>query len=198
MRLQAPRHVQAEICDFPAHALQHGRSLIAALVLSSVALCAEPGPVDAKAEVYFSPDSSCAEVVVRELGQAKRSVLVQAYSFTSPTIAQAMVDAQKRGVKVKVILDRSQRSDPESCADFLANAGVHVRIDTKQTKAHNKIVIIDEDVVLTGSFNLNSPGEERISDNLIVLHSKELAAKYIENWMKHHEHAKKYQAKEQQ
>jgi len=171
--------------------------MFAALLLSSAALGAEPGPVDAKAEVYFSPGSSCTAAVVREIGEAKRSVLVQAYSFTSPTIAQAMVDAHKRGVRVKVILDKSQRSDPESCADFLINAGVQVRIDSKHAKAHNKIVIIDDEVVLTGSFNLNSPDEERIADNLLVLHSKELAARYIENWMEHHGHAKKYEAKEQ-
>ena len=62
-------------------------------------------------EAFFSPRGGATDVVVRELGKAKQEILVQAYSFTSAPIAKALVDAHKRGVKVTVVLDRSQRSD---------------------------------------------------------------------------------------
>jgi len=171
---------------------------VAASLLAFAASGSEPGPVDAKAEVYFSPGSGCSEAIVRELGEAKQSVLVQAYSFASLPIAQAMVDAHKRGVKVYVILDKSQRTEPESSADFLANAGLHVKVDAKHHKAHNKVIIIDDEVVLTGSFNFNSTAAEQNADNLVVLRGKELAARYVENWKEHYVHSKKYRGGEQE
>ena len=75
-------------------------------------------------EVYFSPKGGCTEAVVRELDAAKTSVLVQAYSFTSTPIAKALLMAHKRGVKVEVILDKSQRTEKYSEADFLVNVGI--------------------------------------------------------------------------
>ena len=67
-------------------------------------------------EVYFSPNGGCTEAVVRELGKAQKTVYVQAYSFTSKPIAQALVDAHKRGVDVQVVLDKSQRTEKYSRA----------------------------------------------------------------------------------
>ena len=59
-------------------------------------------------EVYFSPNGGCTDAIVRELDKAQSTVLVQAYSFTSYKIAKALLDAHKRGVKVEIILDKSQ------------------------------------------------------------------------------------------
>jgi phosphatidylserine/phosphatidylglycerophosphate/cardiolipin synthase-like enzyme len=69
--------------------------------------------------VYFSSRGGCTEAIVKELGQATVPVLVQAYSFTSAPIAKALLDAHKRGVKVEVILDKSQRTEKYSSATFL-------------------------------------------------------------------------------
>ena len=65
-------------------------------------------------EVFFSPKGGCTEAVVKEINAAKTTILVQAYSFTSTPIAKALVDAHKRGVKVEVILDKSQRTEKYS------------------------------------------------------------------------------------
>ena len=61
--------------------------------------------------VRFSPNGGCTQLVVDTLAQAKQTVFVQAYSFTSAPIAQALVDAGRRGVKVEAILDKSQRTE---------------------------------------------------------------------------------------
>jgi phosphatidylserine/phosphatidylglycerophosphate/cardiolipin synthase-like enzyme len=68
-------------------------------------------------EVYFSPKGGCTDAIVRELDKAQNTVLVQAYSFTSYKIAKGLLDAHKRGVKVEIILDKSQRSDQYSSAE---------------------------------------------------------------------------------
>jgi phosphatidylserine/phosphatidylglycerophosphate/cardiolipin synthase-like enzyme len=112
-------------------------------------------------QVYFSPDGGCTEAVVRELGKAKSTVLVQAYSFTSAPIAKALVEAKKRGVKIQVILDKSQRREKYTEADFLLHAGVPTWIDAKHAIAHNKIMVIDSHTVLTGSFNFTKAAEEK-------------------------------------
>ena len=81
--------------------------------------------------------------MVKEIDAAKDSVLVQAYSFTSAPIAKALVDAHKRGVKIEVILDKSQRTEKYSSADFVLHAGIPTLIDAKHAIAHNKIMVID-------------------------------------------------------
>jgi phosphatidylserine/phosphatidylglycerophosphate/cardiolipin synthase-like enzyme len=93
-------------------------------------------------EVYFSPNGGCTDAIVRELDKAQSTVLVQAYSFTSYKIAKALLDAHKRGVKVEIILDKSQKSHQYSSADFLANSGMSVKIDSEHAIAHNKIMVI--------------------------------------------------------
>jgi phosphatidylserine/phosphatidylglycerophosphate/cardiolipin synthase-like enzyme len=62
-------------------------------------------------KVYFSPQGGCTKAVVDVLSKAKTSINVQTYSFTSAPIAKALVDAHKRGVKVQVILDKSQKTE---------------------------------------------------------------------------------------
>ena len=97
---------------------------------------------------------------------AKESVQVQAYSFTSAPITKALVDAHKRGVKIQVVLDKSQRTERYSSADFLQHAGIATFIDTKHAIAHNKI-IIDGATVITGTFNFTQAAEERNAENLL-------------------------------
>ena len=142
-------------------------------------------------EVCFSPKGGCTEAVVKKLNEAKSSVLVQAYSFTSVPIAKALVDAYKRGVKVNVILDRSQRTEKYSEVDFLKNAEVTTYIDSQHAIAHNKIMVIDGVIVITGSFNFTKQAEISNAENLLVIYSPELAAKYTANWKHHAEHSER-------
>jgi phosphatidylserine/phosphatidylglycerophosphate/cardiolipin synthase-like enzyme len=83
--------------------------------LSALAVAAEK---EQPIEVYFSPGVSCTEAIVRELSNAKQTVHVQAYSFTSQPIARALTEAEKRGVKVIAILDASKRAKNYSATDL--------------------------------------------------------------------------------
>jgi phosphatidylserine/phosphatidylglycerophosphate/cardiolipin synthase-like enzyme len=143
-------------------------------------------------EVYFSPKGGCTEAVVKELSTAKTTVLVQAYSFTSTPIAKALLEAHKRGVQVQVILDKSQRTEKYSEADFLVNVGIPIKIDAQHAIAHNKVMVIDGQTVITGSFNFTKNAEENNAENLLVIRSPELAAKYTANWQAHAGHSDPY------
>lgn len=144
------------------------------------------------AEVYFSPKGGCTEAIVHALGAAKQTVFVQAYSFTSKPIFAALLAAQKRGVKVQLLLDRSNLSQKSSEADDAVDAGVFVLIDSKHEIAHNKIMIIDSELVITGSFNFTHNAEESNAENLLLLRSKEVAARYADNWRDHARHSETY------
>ena len=165
--------------------------LIFPLVLSVSAL-ASPAP---EISVYFSPTGGCTEAVVKELQSARSNVLVQAYSFTSAPIAKALVVAHRRGVAVAVILDKSQRTEKYSEADFLAHAGIRTLIDAKHAIAHNKIMVIDGATVITGSFNFTKAAEEFNAENLLVIRDRALAERYAENWRAHEAHSAEYQGR---
>ena len=166
------------------------------VALAAMILCAVQNPAAdskncPKIQVFFSPDGGCTEAVVKALEKAKKTVFVQAYSFTSAPIAKALVDAQRRGVQVKVILDKSQETQKYSSATFLVHEGVSTLIDFKHPIAHNKIMIIDQNRVVTGSFNFTREAEKN-GENLLLIDDAELAATYTSNWKNHQRHAEKY------
>jgi phosphatidylserine/phosphatidylglycerophosphate/cardiolipin synthase-like enzyme len=142
--------------------------------------------------VCFTPGGQCTEAIVKTLDAAQRTNLVQAYSFTSAPIAKALLDAHTRGVQVQVILDKSQRSEKYSSADFLANQGVPTMIDANHAISHNKVMIIDGETVLTGSFNFTKAAQEKNAENLLLLRDPTLAAQYTQNWEAHRQHSQPY------
>ncbi len=134
-------------------------------------------------QVCFTPGGNCTADIVNVINQAHKSLLIQAYQFTSPPIARAVVDAKNRGVDVKIILDKTQYSDKKySSAQFFANEGVPVWIDYRPHIAHNKIMIIDNQIVITGSFNFTRNAQDHNAENLLIIKSPQLASIYQNNW----------------
>ncbi|HLY74888.1 MAG TPA: phospholipase D family protein [Planctomycetota bacterium] len=159
------------------------------------ALATAPGTGAPAWEVHFSPNGGCTEAVVKALAGARTSIYVQAYSFTSAPIAKALVDAARRGVNVDVVLDKSQRTEKYSSADFVAHEGIPTRIDAAHAIAHNKVMVIDGTTVLTGSFNFTKAAEEHNAENLLVIQDRVLAEKYLANWKIHADHSEPYAGK---
>jgi phosphatidylserine/phosphatidylglycerophosphate/cardiolipin synthase-like enzyme len=143
-------------------------------------------------EVRFSPKGGCTDAIVGELNAARSSILIQAYSFTSAPIAKAIVEAHRRGVHVEAILDSSHKTAKYSEADFLYNAGIPVMLDSRHAIAHNKIIIIDGQVVLTGSFNFTKSAEQSNAENLLIIRDTALADQYTANWKLHAKHSEPY------
>jgi phosphatidylserine/phosphatidylglycerophosphate/cardiolipin synthase-like enzyme len=119
-------------------------------------------------------------------------MLVQAYSFTSAPIAKALLEAHTRGVQVQVILDKSQRTEKYASADFLANQGVPTKIDAEHAIAPSKVIIIDGETVITGSFNFTKAAQEKNAENLLIIRDPALADQYIQNWQSHAQHSQPY------
>jgi phosphatidylserine/phosphatidylglycerophosphate/cardiolipin synthase-like enzyme len=171
-------------------------TVIFLIVISPPTTIPQEKPTICNWEVYFSPHGGCTESIIRELNKAKNSILVQAYSFTSAPVAKALLNAHKRGVKIEVILDKSQRTQKYSSATFLYNQGISVKIDAQHAIAHNKVMIIDGETVITGSFNFTKAAEESNAENLLVIKDEKFAERYIRNWQEHDRHSEVYVGKE--
>jgi phosphatidylserine/phosphatidylglycerophosphate/cardiolipin synthase-like enzyme len=116
---------------------------------------------NAPTQVYFSPNRGCTEVIIRKIDLAKKEILVQPYSFTSQPIAKDLLGAHKRGVKVQDVMVKSQRSKKYTSATFLANVGIPTYIDPAHFIAHNKVMVIDREIVIRWSFNFTRQLREK-------------------------------------
>jgi phosphatidylserine/phosphatidylglycerophosphate/cardiolipin synthase-like enzyme len=143
-------------------------------------------------QVCFTPEENCSDEIVSLIETAKSTVFLQAYTFTSSQITNALLRAKKRGVRVEVILDKSARIAKYSSGDILANKGIPVFIDSVHTTAEDKVILIDEETVVTGSLNFTKPALEGSAGNLLILRHKFIVKKYLENWKLHKSHSDSY------
>jgi phosphatidylserine/phosphatidylglycerophosphate/cardiolipin synthase-like enzyme len=169
---------------------------IVGLVLAvAIGSAVSPPPVpaaDVQWEVCFTPGGDCAKMIVTSIAEARRTIVVQAYSFTSKPIARALVAAHERGVRVTVILDQSSLKEHHASADLLARSGMEVFVDGAHVLAHNKVMVIDDETVITGSFNFTYAAQRDNAENLLILHDPALAARYLNNWKAHRTHSEAY------
>jgi len=161
--------------------------ILAGLLLASPALAESRAAEQPAWQVCFTPGQDCTRLIVQKIGAARRSILVQAYSFTSPPILAALKAPHHRGVDVKVIVDKSSARPRKSgagysAATYLSNAGVRVWVDVNVAIAHNKVMVIDSAMVITSSFNFTVAAQSHNAENLVVIEDRALAAKYRENW----------------
>lgn len=171
-------------------------ALAAGLVAAAVfAAAPQPLPVRGSIQVAFTPGDDPGTLIVDAVRNAKQQILVQTFSFTHKRIADALVEARRRGVDVQVIADQEQaHSIKTSLVDEIARQGVPVWLDGEHAAAHNKVMIIDSAqpgaCVITGSFNFTHAGQYRNAENVILLcGNQDLAEAYAANWRRHKPHA---------
>jgi phosphatidylserine/phosphatidylglycerophosphate/cardiolipin synthase-like enzyme len=147
-------------------------------------------------DCHFSPKGGCTDAIVREIQHARHEILVLAYSFTSKPIAQALVDAKLRGIHVDIVLDFSNEHEVYSDLHFFLEQGLAPVIDPHHAIAHNKVMIIDNRTLLTGSFNFTQHAENDNAENLLVIKGHpELVRAYKENFHSHKAHARPAEVK---
>ena len=142
-----------------------------------------PAAVPATVSVCFTPGTYCTGALLHELYAARQTIYFQAYSFTSSKIANALVTMKKKGVDVKVILDKSQfQCGKFSQRNYLIKQGVPVWDDYQPNIAHNKIAIVDSNLVETGSFNFTNAAQRYNAENMVFIQSPEIARQFEANW----------------
>jgi phospholipase D len=136
---------------------------------------------DAKCSICFTPSQNCTKKIINKIDAARKEILVQSYSFTSPEIAEALIRAKKRGIKVVCLFDKSQKNN--FLFPKLKEADIRVEIDNVPGIAHNKVMIIDEHTVLTGSFNFTKAAQFRNTENSVCIQSSVIALQYKQNFL---------------
>lgn len=133
-----------------------------------------------RVEVYFAPDDHPARRLIELIQNAEQSVYFLAYSFTSDSLADAMLESAQNGVTIAGVFEASQyASNVGTEFDRLREAGLDVRLDGNDRNMHHKIIILDEQIVITGSYNFSSNAETRNDENIVIVHDPALAQLYL-------------------
>ena len=135
-------------------------------------------------EVYFSPDDNFKSRVLELINSATSSIKILAYSFTDKDIANALIDAKDRGVKVKVIVDGKWSDNVYSKDEYLQDYGVDLKRFYSSSILHDKVIIVDKNITVTGSYNFTESANSRNRENSIIVHNSLAAKLYIEEFNK--------------
>jgi phosphatidylserine/phosphatidylglycerophosphate/cardiolipin synthase-like enzyme len=144
-----------------------------------------------KYSVHFSPKGGCENAIVNLIRSAKKSIKVQAYGFTNSNIIKAL-EFVNSDVEVQVVLDKSNVKNSEgwvkgkSLSLFFDGK---VYIDHKHSIAHNKVIIVDSEIVETGSYNFTEAAELHNAENCLIIYDKGLAKEYEDNFKLHLNHS---------
>jgi len=157
--------------------MRQGRSF-PLIIISFWILCAAPVAAEMVVQACFSPAGKCSSLIIREIQQAKKELLVAIYAFTSDELATAVVQAKKRGLAVQVVIDRDfDAGNERSKGKFLEAQRVPVRriaaikstpIEKEAGLMHQKFAVFDRNTLLTGSYNWTHAADRLNDENLLL------------------------------
>lgn len=162
------------------------------VTLSLALICWSAQAAGQQIKLYFSPNGGAAHAIAEEINAAKKSIFVETYSISESEITDALIGASARGVPVRIIVDKHQQNDIYSSAPRLSTAGIRVVTDRVEALHHNKVMVIDDTVTITGSMNFTNAGNKENAENTLIIHDTTIAAAYSANWQKHNDHASTY------
>ena len=136
-------------------------------------------------ECYFFPNPSNEQRVVNMFRTCKKTLDLAIFTFTRDSIAQAILEANQRGVKIRCIGDDGNSKVKGSDVRLLASNGIPCKTDNNlRFHMHNKMAIIDNSVVITGSFNWTSQAVNKNQDNILFIEDKNIATQYTDYYNK--------------
>ncbi len=156
-----------------------------------------PNPViginGSQVEVYFSPDDGVASRIIDLLSSAQESIYFLAYSFNADGIADVILRQAQAGVKIAGVFEKTQVSANAASTEYhrLKEASLDVWLDGNPKNMHDKIILIDEQIVITGSYNFTAAAEDKNDENILVIHNPEIASQYLQDFWRIYRRAKK-------
>lgn len=142
-----------------------------------------PLPLPNEISVCFTPNKKCQDLLLKAINSTQKSIKVQAYSLKDPDVINALIDVQKSGKSVQILLDKEHlHGKSKSILTDMKTSGILVKIEKTSGLSHNKIMIIDEKTIVTGSYNFSKGAYKRNSENLLILSDEALSKQYLENF----------------
>ena len=142
-------------------------------------------------DIRFSPKGGGLALALGAINHAQDHIYAHAYSFTSKPISEALIAAHRRGVTVKLLIDKRESKSRYCRAEALMQAGIEVQIDPVAGLAHNKVLIIDNTRIVTGSFNWSASAENRNAENILLITSEKVNTIYTHNWHTRYQRARR-------
>jgi phosphatidylserine/phosphatidylglycerophosphate/cardiolipin synthase-like enzyme len=134
-------------------------------------------------DIYFSPDDHVQAALLDLLNNARSSIYFLSYSFTADPLSKAIQQRAKAGLTVAGVMDADQvRTNIGTEYDAFRMAGLDVRLDDEPGLMHHKVLIIDAQTVVMGSYNFTASAENNNDENLVVIVSPEIAAQYMQEF----------------
>ena len=137
-------------------------------------LLPKDAPANDASEAFFSPDDNCVNKIVRMFEAARKSVDICVFTITDDRIKDAILDAHRRKVAIRIISDNDKAGDRGSDVDELARRGVAVRVDQTEFHMHHKYALFDDRQLLTGSYNWTHSAAKFNEENFIVTNDADL------------------------
>jgi phosphatidylserine/phosphatidylglycerophosphate/cardiolipin synthase-like enzyme len=135
-------------------------------------------------ENYFSTHDQPAKHIVAAVRHARRSIHFLAFSFTHDGIAQAMLDRAAAGAEVGGVFEKTQVATGHSEYERLRAAGLAVYLDGNPRNMHHKVIVIDGEIVVAGSFNFSESADKSNDENVLIIYNRAVAAKFEEEYQR--------------
>jgi phosphatidylserine/phosphatidylglycerophosphate/cardiolipin synthase-like enzyme len=136
-------------------------------------------------ENYFSPNGGVASHILDVLRSARSSVHFMAFAFTRNDFSDVLIDKVGRGVTVQGVFERRQvDAGADAAWNAFRRAGLDVRLDGNPYTLHSKVIIVDQQIVVVGSYNFSRNAEESNNENVLIIHDAGIAAAYFIEWQR--------------
>jgi len=136
-----------------------------------------------KIKNYFCPEDHCAQQVEEELKKAQKEIYFMIFSFTHKNIGNVLLLKKSENLTLRGVMDASQISQ-YSVYDLFKYQGVDVLKDGNKYKLHHKVFIIDNQTVITGSFNPSAGGDEKNDENVLIIEDEAIAQRFLQEFEK--------------
>ncbi len=131
-------------------------------------------------DTFFSPDDGVANQIATVLNSAEESVFFLAFSFTSNDLGDLVREKADAGLTVRGVMDEEQVGSNQGTEfDPFKQADLDVRIDGIDGQMHHKVFIVDESIVVLGSYNFSRAAEERNDENVLIIYDPALAEQFM-------------------
>ncbi|MDO8740966.1 MAG: phospholipase D-like domain-containing protein [Candidatus Woesearchaeota archaeon] len=133
-----------------------------------------------KIENYFCSEDHCSSHVITALNNAKKSIYFMQFSFTDNNIGNVLISSKDR-LDIKGVMERAQNN---TYAEFqrLADSNISVKWDSNKYNMHHKVFIVDNETVITGSYNPTRNADESNDENVLIINDAGVASKYLEEF----------------
>jgi phosphatidylserine/phosphatidylglycerophosphate/cardiolipin synthase-like enzyme len=136
-----------------------------------------------KISVYFSPYDKASKHIIPLINGAKHYIYMPTFLITHTKIADALINAKRRGVDVKILMNAANTNTTHSKHEALRKAGVQLKTETFAGKMHSKTIIIDDKYIIAGSMNFSNSGENKNDENCLIIENEKLAKNYKQFFM---------------